>query len=62
MSAPKDDAKHPRKMVLNAFLRRGAPVRSTQGSLYRYSVGMPDRPGMVPAEVFGFFDRVEAYD
>lgn len=62
VSAPKDDAKHPRKMVLNAFLRRGAPVRSTQGSLYRYSVGMPDRPGMVPAEVFGFFDRVEAYD
>jgi beta-lactamase superfamily II metal-dependent hydrolase len=25
VSAPKDDANHPRKMVLNAFLRRGAP-------------------------------------
>jgi beta-lactamase superfamily II metal-dependent hydrolase len=62
VSAPKDDAKHPRKMVLNAFLRRGATVGSTQGSLYRYSFGMPDRSGMVPASVFGFFDKVEAYD
>lgn len=62
VSAPKDDAKHPRKMVLNAFLRRGAPVRTTQGSLYRYSVGMPERAGMVPAAICGFFDKVEAYD
>jgi beta-lactamase superfamily II metal-dependent hydrolase len=62
VSAPKDDAKHPRKMVLNAFLRRGASVRSTQGNLYRYYRGMGPRAGMKPAEVFDFFDKVEAYD
>ena len=62
VSAPKDDAKHPRKMVLNAFLRRGAPERSTQGNLYRYYPGIGLRPGMKPAEVFGFFDKVKAYD
>lgn len=62
VSAPKDDAKHPRKMVLNAFLRRGAPVRSTQGNLYRYYRGMTQRAGMQPAESFDFFDKVEAYD
>jgi hypothetical protein len=62
VSAPKDDANHPRKMVLNAFLRRGAPVRSTQGNLYRYYRGMGQRVEMKPAEVFDFFDKVEAYD
>jgi hypothetical protein len=49
--------------VRNAFLRRCAPVRRTQGSLYRfYSAGMPNRPAMVPAKFFDFFDSVEAYD
>jgi len=50
-------------MVLNAFLRRGAGVRSTQGSRYRYHSGtMPERPNEVRAEPFDFFDKVEAYD
>ena len=60
--APKDDASHPRKMVMNAFLRRGAPVRKTQGSSYRFFTGMPQRADMVAAVPFGFFDQVEAYD
>jgi beta-lactamase superfamily II metal-dependent hydrolase len=63
VSAPKDDEQHPRKMVLNAFLRRGAGVRSTQGDRYRYHSGtMPARAGERTAEPFGFFDKVEAYD
>ncbi|KRQ15364.1 ComEC/Rec2 family competence protein [Bradyrhizobium manausense] len=62
VSAPKDDASHPRKMVMNAFLRRGAPVCKTQGTSYRYFVGMPARPGERPAVPFDFFDQVEAYD
>jgi hypothetical protein len=63
VSVPKDDEKHPRKMVMNAFLRRGAPVRKTQGSYYRYHQGpMPQRTNEVPAVPFGFFDKVEAYD
>lgn len=62
VSAPKDDAKHPRKMVLNAFKRRGAGVRSTQGVRYRYHSGMPPRTGENTAEVFDLFTNVEAYD
>lgn len=31
VSAPKDDSTHPRKMVLNAFTRRGYTVAATQG-------------------------------
>ena len=62
VSAPMDDENHPRKMVLNAFLRRGAPVSSTQGSRYRFYCGMPARDTEIPSEPFGFFDKVEAYD
>jgi len=63
VSAPKDDDKHPRKIVLNAFLRRGAGVRSTQGKPLRFHSGtMPARSDESPAVPYGFFDRVEAYD
>jgi hypothetical protein len=50
-------------MVINAFLRRGAPVQKTQGWYYRYWVGnMPVRHNETSAIPFGFFDQVEAYD
>ena len=63
VSVPKDDENHPRKMVMNAFLRRGTPVYKTQGSRFRYySSTMPVRTNEVPAEPFGFFGKVEAYD
>lgn len=63
VSAPKDDANHPRKMVMNAYLRRGTPVHTTQGAKFRFHSGtMPPRPGEVQAVPFDFFDRVEAYD
>jgi hypothetical protein len=63
VSAPKDDAKHPRKMVMNAFHRRGFPVHKTQGSYFRkYSNGMPSRTNEVAAVPFGWFDQVEEYD
>jgi len=63
VSAPKDDENHPRKMVMNAFLRRGTPVRKTQGRRIRYySPGMPVRTDEARAEPFGFFRKVEAYD
>lgn len=62
VSAPKDDAKHPRKMVLNAFKRRGVGVHGTQGVRFRYHVNMPTRPEERVAQPFDFFDRVEAYD
>ena len=51
VSAPKDDESHPRRVVMNAFLRRGAPVRSTQNSKYRYhSDTMPERLHEVEAK------------
>lgn len=62
VSAPKDDDKHPRKMVLNAFTRRGAGVRSTQGVKFRYHSNMPLRSNERQADVLGFFEKVEAYD
>lgn len=63
VSAPKDDTKHPRKMVMNAFLRRGYPVYKTQGVYFRkYSPGMPVRGNEVSAMAFGWFDQVEEYD
>jgi len=62
VSAPKDDEKHPRKMVMNAFLRRATPVCKTQGVYYRHYSGMPTRPNEIPAVPFDFFDKVEEYD
>jgi len=63
VSVPKDNASHPRKMVMNAFRRRGTPVCKTQGVYFRkYSSGMPDRPTEVSAVPFGFFYQVENYD
>ena len=62
VSAPKDDEKHPRKMVLNAFRRRGVGVRSTQGTRYRYHARMPARTNEKAADVFEYYPEVEAYD
>lgn len=63
VSCPKDDEKHPRKMVVNAFTRRGCKVFKTQGSYVRIHQGaMPPRGTEQAAEPFGWFDAVEAYD
>jgi beta-lactamase superfamily II metal-dependent hydrolase len=62
VSAPKDDASHPRKMVLNAFRRRGVGISTTQNGHYRRYVGMPPRQDETPARYFDFFSQVEAYD
>lgn len=62
VSAPKDDSSHPRKLVLNAFTRRGAGVRTTQGTHYRFHSGtMPFRANEQEAQPLGFFDQVEDY-
>lgn len=62
-SVPKDDARHPRRVVLNAFKRRGAPVVTTCGKKYRYHSGtMPARSNEVEARREPFHARVEAYE
>lgn len=61
-SAGKDSPTHPRKAVVNAFIRRGATVVATQGTTKRYSHNMPDRPGWVAAKPLAFSDNVETWD
>ncbi len=61
-SVPRDDEKHPRKMVVNAFKRRGWTVYKTQGVYFRkFSSGYP-RAGEVSATPFDWFAKVEQYD
>jgi hypothetical protein len=62
VSAPKDDSPHPRKIVMNAFMRRGARVLGTQGVATCFGSGLPQRAGYGPATVMSFSPVVEAYD
>jgi len=61
-SVPKDDSQHPRRMVTNAFARRGVEVHKTQGIKWRGHCNMPPRPGEREAEPMGFSEHVEDYD
>jgi hypothetical protein len=45
VSAPADDTNHPRKIVLNAFKRRGGIIIATQGATKVHRGGFPMRPG-----------------
>jgi beta-lactamase superfamily II metal-dependent hydrolase len=62
VSAPKDDEKHPRQIVLNAFRRRGARVLLTQGRSVVYYGGFQPRPGYVNLDATPFSEVVEDYD
>jgi beta-lactamase superfamily II metal-dependent hydrolase len=62
VSAPKDDDTHPRKMVLNAFIRRGYSVAATQGRKIVFLGGFPPRPNYVGLDNFPFSPQVEDYD
>jgi beta-lactamase superfamily II metal-dependent hydrolase len=61
VSAPKDDDKHPRKIVLNAFKRRGAKIVATQGTNKIHYGGFPKRHGYSDAEILPFYSQVEDY-
>jgi beta-lactamase superfamily II metal-dependent hydrolase len=60
VSAGVNSTTHPRKMVVNAFLRRGAKVFATQGSTKHHYKGMPDR-GWQSATPLEFSNQVEAW-
>ena len=62
VSAPKEDDSHPRKMVLNAFIRRGARVLATQGGKKVFYGGFPRRSGYGPVDPLPFATEVEGYD
>ena len=61
VSAPKDDEQHPRRIVLNAFKRRGANVIATQGTKKLYYGGFPLRDGYSAAGIIPFYTEVEEY-
>ena len=59
-SVANESKTHPRKKVVNAFMRRGAKVYSTNGTtIWRYR-GMPPRQGWGPITALEFSERVEA--
>ncbi len=62
VSAPKDDETHPRKIVLNAFMRRGCGVVATQGTSKIFWDGFPPRPNYDTANPMRFSSEVEDYD
>lgn len=62
ISAPRDDDTHPRKMVVNAFIRRGGTVVATQGLNKIYYGGFPPRPSYVDAQRLNLASQVEDYD
>lgn len=61
VSAPADDAKHPRLVVLNAFTRRGAGILKTQGRKACWPGGFATRPGYDQAPSLPFYTQVEEY-
>lgn len=62
VSAPKDDSSHPRKIVLNAFMRRGGKVIITQGTKKVHWGGFAPRANYVGADAVAFSATVEDYD
>ena len=55
VSAPKDDSEHPRKIVMNAFMRRGARVLGTQGIATCFGSGIPSTRGIWPGHSIELF-------
>lgn len=62
VSAPKDDENHPRKIVLNALIRRGGKLCATQGVSKVFWGGFEVRPGYSNAELVGLSTKVEDYE
>jgi beta-lactamase superfamily II metal-dependent hydrolase len=61
VSASTGSSTHPRKSVINAFIRRGADVVLPSGWTICYSRGMPDR-GWKPVSTADFSNQVESWD
>lgn len=61
-AAADGEPRHPAKMVLNAFRRRGYPVGTTCGNAICFREGAPDRPGWGPLELEPFHGKVETFE
>jgi beta-lactamase superfamily II metal-dependent hydrolase len=53
---------HPKKMVTNAYMRRGAKVFEARSSTIRHQKGTPDRPGWTTVTPTPFSEEVEDWD
>ncbi|OEX79917.1 hypothetical protein A0K63_02045 [Campylobacter jejuni] len=62
VSAGENDENHPRRIVVNAFIRRGCKVVQTKGKIIRHYKNMPEREGWVSVTPLSFFDKVESYE
>lgn len=62
VSASGGSKTHPRKVVTNAFLRRGASVVGTLGKTIQHYHEMPAREGWGSASKIPFHDVVESYE
>jgi beta-lactamase superfamily II metal-dependent hydrolase len=61
VSAPKDDEKHPRRIVMNAFKRRGAQLVATQGTNVIHYGGFQGRQNYGAVDIVPFYSQVEEY-
>jgi len=59
VSASKESTKHPRPIVVNAFIRRGCKVCSTEGNTIMHYHGMPNREGWSTVTPLEFKENVE---
>ena len=59
VSASKESETHPRKKVVNAFVRRGVSVYPTNGQTIWHRHNMPDRPTFSSLDSLGFSSVVE---
>jgi hypothetical protein len=62
VSVGKEASKHPKKMVTNAFMRRGAKVVQTKGVGICSHHGSPTRQGWTTAPTVPFADEVESWE
>lgn len=57
------DSDHPKKVVTNAYIRRGLKIYEAKGNtIHHYMGDMPDRHGWSSATATEFSDKVEAWD
>lgn len=53
---------HPKKMVTNAYMRRGAKVYEARSSIVRHQKGTPERPGWNSITPMTFCEEVEDWE
>ena len=61
VSAGENDKNHPKRIVTNAFFRRGCKVIATRENIVRHHNHMPDR-GWGAAKTIKFYNKVESYE